>query len=68
VRGGTGQPIQNLLNFLIFRIASLVSAFVTDGNTSGNAKIHLPTGKCPLPFELLENPIHIINMVTDKEK
>src|SRR5882724_6125310 len=64
---GAGRPVQNLLNLLIFRVAALVSAFVTDSDHLRNAKDHLPTGKCPSSlFEPLENPIHLINMVTDK--
>src|SRR5882724_5095807 len=63
---GAGRPVQNLLNLLIFRVAALISAFVTNSDHLRNAKVHLPTGKCPCGlFEPLENPIHVINMVTD---
>src|SRR5882724_8250517 len=40
---GAGQPVQNLLNLLIFRVTALVSAFVTNGDHLRDAKVHLPT-------------------------
>ena len=44
-----------------------VGTFVTDGDHLRNAKVHLPTGECPSSlFELLKDPIHVINVVMDE--
>src|SRR5882724_4437874 len=64
---GAVQPVQYLLNFLIFRVMTPIGTFVTDSNHLRYAKVHLPPRECPSGiFELLEDPINIINVVTDK--
>jgi len=64
---GAIWPIQYLLNLLILRVMTPLGTFVTNGNHLRNAKAHLPLGECPSSlFELLEDLINIVNMITDE--
>jgi len=64
---GAVWPVQYLLNLLIFRVMTPVSAVVTNGDHLRNTKVHLPPGECLCGFlESLEDPINIVNMVMEK--